>query len=129
METRLKSCDRWHPGTPAELMIHMNGKRLRKRCLACGRIQVRDHREAKQPAKTRLLSCDRWHPNEPAELTPYRRLGRKGSEEVISRCRSCHRYREQTRRKEGTQHKPFTPYGVLPRLDWAPPQFSTGELT
>lgn len=74
----------------------------------------------------RLVSCDLRHPRQPAELRDYmHKRGRK-----ITVCLACQRI-YQLAKYHGKPlpvpvekiHTPYRPdYGVLPQLNWAPPQ-------
>lgn len=76
--------------------------------------------------KTRLKSCDRWHVGEEAILLVKHRKNSYGAPRTMTRCTLCDSIRCKYRRvglapPPRSEHG-YTPYGVLPRLDWAPPQ-------
>lgn len=82
------------------------------------------------PMKTRLKACERWHPGEPGDLHKAMRKNSLGMPYPIHLCRVCERTKKRVE-YAGTQPPPLLnrpsrdptgPYGVLPRLDWAPPQ-------
>lgn len=82
--------------------------------------------------KTRLKACERWHPTSPSRIYVVERTNGMGAIYRTHICNACKNIQKRFWRAGVAYPARLVPkprvgirnqlYGVLPRLNWAPPQ-------